>query len=73
MKMKVEIKVMLPQAKECQRLPENNQKLRERHGQILPHTPRRKCVCVCRDRDPGKKKKKRSWEVTHKSFRGVIH
>ena len=45
--MKAEIKVMLPQARKCQRLPANNQKLRERHGQILPHTPRRKCVCVC--------------------------
>ena len=38
-KMKANVGVMLLQAKECQRLPANHQKLGERHGTDSPSQP----------------------------------
>ncbi|XP_058390178.1 androgen-induced gene 1 protein isoform X7 [Diceros bicornis minor] len=44
-KMKAEVGVMLLQAKQCQRLPGNYQKLGERHGRDFPQSPQKEPIC----------------------------
>ena len=43
--MKVEIKVMLLEVKECQKFSANHEKLGGRHEYFLPHSPRRSQPC----------------------------
>lgn len=45
MKMKAMIRVILLLGEGHLRLPENHQKLRERHAQILPHSPQKEQLC----------------------------